>query len=76
MLCVKHGKSERKCERKMTTVGDLREIIEGILYQIEGVDDDVELRIWTNTYFVNGFPLEVKDGFIDYENIEFKESED
>lgn len=60
----------------MTTVGDLREIIEEIQYQIEGVDDDVELRVWTNTYFVNGLPLEVRDGFIDYENIEFKESED
>ena len=60
----------------MTTVGDLREIIEDILNQIEGVDDDVRIRIYSNTYFVEGRPLEVRDGFIDYQNIQFDDDED
>ena len=60
----------------MTTVKELREIAQDILDQLEGMDDDQRLRVVGNTYFVDGFPMEVCDGFIDYENIQIEEDDD
>lgn len=53
----------------MTTVGDLRDIAESILEQLEGYDDGREVHAWNNTYFANGCTLETEDGFIEYDNI-------
>lgn len=53
----------------MTTVGDLREIAESILEQLEGLDEDEEIYARCNTYGMGSTILETYDGFIDYEDI-------
>lgn len=54
----------------MTTVGDLREIAESILEQLEGLDEDEEVYTNCNTYGMGSTILETYDGFIDYEFIQ------
>lgn len=59
----------------MTTVGKLREIAEGILDQICGMDDDTRIVTRTNTFRMDNV-LEVYDGFIDYTDIEIDYDEE
>lgn len=54
----------------MTTVGQLRQICEDILFLISGWDDDVKIRTSTSTYGLGDTILETKDGFIDYRDIQ------
>ena len=54
----------------MTTAGDLRHIAERILDQLEGLDDDDELEVRPNTYGLGQSFIAVRDGFIDYTDIE------
>ena len=54
----------------MTTVGDLREIAESILEQLEGLDEDEEIHARCNTYGMGSTILETRDGFIDYAEIQ------
>ena len=59
----------------MTTVRDLREIAEGILDQISGMDYDTRIVTRTNTFRMDNV-LETYDGFIDYTNIKFDYSDE
>lgn len=54
----------------MTTVGDLREIAEYILEQLEGLDEGEEIHTNCNTYGMGSAILETRDGFIDYAEIQ------
>lgn len=54
----------------MVTVGDLREIAESILEQLDGLDDGEKIHVRCNTYGMESTILETYDGFIDYENIQ------
>ena len=54
----------------MTTVGNLREIAESILEQLEGLDEDEEIYTRCNTCGMGSAILETYDGFIDYEDIQ------
>ena len=59
----------------MTTAGELREIANLILRQIEWMDDDEKIYTRCNTYGMNTV-LEVDDGFIDYYEIEIDDEEE
>ena len=61
--------AREKEESKMTTVGDLREIAESILEQLEGLDEDEEIYTRSNTCGMGSVILETYGGFIDYEDI-------
>lgn len=54
---------------EMTTVGEMRRIARKILFQMEGWDADDKIMTTTNTYFVGGYALETKDGFVDWTDI-------
>lgn len=54
----------------MVTVKDLRRVAESILEQIEGWNDEDEIYAVHNTYFANGRVLEMKGGFVSYEEIQ------
>lgn len=60
----------------MTTARQLREIAEGILDQIDGMDDDQVIYIRPNTYGMDYTILETSDGFIDYTDIRTDDEED
>lgn len=55
---------------EMATVKEIREIIESMLEQIEGWDDEDELVTSTSTYGLGTTILEVSDGFVDWSNLE------
>ena len=54
----------------MTTVGQLRQICEDILFLISGWDDDVKIRTGPSTYGMGYTVLETEDGFFDYTDIQ------
>ena len=54
----------------MTTAGDLRHIAQRILDQLEGLDDEEEIETRPNTYGLGQSFIAVRDGFVDYTDIE------
>ena len=61
----------------MTTVGDLRRILNGILDQLAGLGDDEVVEVQPNTFGMGMTVLGVWDGFIDYsEPIEIEREEE
>lgn len=60
----------------MTTIGELKMIALDILEQCECFDDEDIVATKGNTYFVYGLPLEVKDGFVDYQHITIRDEEE
>lgn len=60
----------------MTTVGELKEICERILDQLEGWEDDDEVMVHNTSYFLGSTVLETKDGYIDCFNIEPDDEEE
>lgn len=54
----------------MTTAGDLRHIAARILDQLEGLDDEEEIEVRSNTYGLGQSFIAVRDGFVDYTDIE------
>lgn len=59
-------------ERKMETVKDLKEFLQEQLDNLECYDDDQELKIASNTYFLTRAGatniLETPNGFVDLDN--------
>ena len=58
----------------MVTVGDMREIAESILEQLDGYEDDCKVHTRCNTYGMDSTIIEVQSwrddgGFIDYTDI-------
>ncbi len=53
----------------MTTVGELREILNGILAQLEGHADEAPIYTSPNTMGIR-HEMELYDGFVDYMDLE------
>ncbi len=58
----------------MTTVGELRELAERILGQLEGHDDRAVVYTAPNTMGIRN-EMELYDGFIDYLDIEIDDGD-
>ncbi len=62
----------------MVTVGDMREIAESILEQLDGYEDDCKVHTRCNTYGMNSTIIEVQSwcddgGFVDYTDIQLED---
>lgn len=58
-----------------TTVGELRRIARSMLSQMEGWDDEDLVATHSNTYFVEGYAIETRDGFVDWADIRLDDEE-
>lgn len=55
--------------------GKLKRILEKALEQLQNVDDDAEIAVKTNTYFIKGRTfLGLSEGYVDLDNIDIVEN--
>ena len=62
-------------------VGKLKDILEGVLSDLEGLEDDQEIRLVSNTYFLGhaNYFLGISGydgGYLDLNNIKIEDNED